>query len=50
MIFLVHGNSIKYTTPASGAFPSLYYSGVAKTIIAPVLHVKGDYPEGSLLS
>ncbi len=38
--------SIGYTTPASSARSSLYCSDIGKMINAPILHVKGDHPEG----
>ena len=44
-----YSNSIGYTTPASSARSSLYCSDIAKMINAPVLHVNGDYPEGTLV-
>ena len=45
-----HSYSIGYTTPASNARSSLYSSDIGKMINAPVLHVNGDYPEGTVLS
>ncbi|KAG6816029.1 hypothetical protein H0H87_009275 [Tephrocybe sp. NHM501043] len=49
-VHLVVDNNIGYTTPASGARSSLYCSDVGKMINTPVLHVNGDYPEGTVHS
>ncbi|KAF8066054.1 Transketolase, pyrimidine binding domain-containing protein [Lyophyllum atratum] len=46
-VHLVIDNNIGYTTPASNTWSSLYCSDVGKMINAPVLHVNGDYPEGT---
>jgi probable 2-oxoglutarate dehydrogenase E1 component DHKTD1 len=41
-------NNVGYTTPATGARSSLYCSDIGKMINAPILHVNGDHPEGSI--
>lgn len=44
-LHLVVNNQLGYTTPANRARSSRYTTDVAKMILAPVIHVNGDYPE-----